>query len=91
MAKKKFFDIDNNESNDNDIYNFSKGIDNSVNSDLNNNNNSEYSDHIHVEESKAKEQLYDRNNPLVKSILIVLGLVAIVGTIYYIYVFISTK
>lgn len=89
MAKNKFFDIDNsNESNDNDIYNFSKGIDNS---ELDNDNNSEYSDHIHVEESKAKEQLYDRNNPLVKSILIVLGLVAIVGTIYYIYVFISTK
>lgn len=91
MAKKKFFDVDNNTNNDNnDIYNFSKGIDNGKNSDLDN-NNSEYSDHIHVEESKAKEQLYDRNNPLVKSILIVLGLVAIVGTIYYIYVFISTK
>ena len=62
------------------------------NNDIRNNNinndtteqHSEYSDHIYVAESKSKEQLYDRNNPIVKMILIILGSIAFFGTLYYI-------
>lgn len=51
---------------------------------------SEYSDHIYVEESKSKEVLYDRNNPIVRIILLVLGSVAVLGTIYYVIQAMST-
>lgn len=78
--KKKFFNenIENNSTED--IYNFEKGI--SSNKSIN--QQSEYSDHIYVGESKSKEQLYDRNNPIVKTILIVLGLFVLIGSLYYI-------
>lgn len=45
---------------------------------------SEYSDHIYVAESDSKELLFDRNNPIVRMILLVLGSIAILGTLYYI-------
>ncbi len=57
-----------------------KNVDNSIHS---NEPHSEYSDHIYVAESESKEQLYDRNNPIVKIILIAVGSVAVIGTIYY--------
>lgn len=78
--KKKFFNenIDNNSTED--IYNFEKGISSNVSGEQ----HSEYSDHIYVGESKSKEQLYDRNNPIVKTILIVLGLFVLIGSLYYI-------
>lgn len=50
----------------------------------------EYSDHIYVKKSGNEEQLYDRNNPLVRIILLVLGGVAIVGTIYYVLLALGT-
>ena len=56
------------------------------NSNQENNNigpHSEYSDHIYVEKGRGEEDLYDRNNPIVKMILLVVGGVAGVGTIFY--------
>ena len=47
---------------------------------------SEYSDHIYVKESDSKEVLFDRNNPLVKMILLALGLVSFLGVLYYVFV-----
>ncbi len=78
--KKKFFNENIENDSTEDIYNFEKGISSNSSSDQ----HSEYSDHIYVEESKSKEQLYDRNNPIVKTILIVLGLFVLIGSLYYI-------
>lgn len=62
-----------------------------VNNNVNSNEpHSEYSDHIYVKESENKEVLYDRNNPIVKTILLALGLVAFLGVIYYIFVALGT-
>ena len=63
---------------------------NSTNNNVENGPHSEYSDHIYVEESRGKEQLYDRNNPLVRIILLVLGAVAFFGTLYYILMALGT-
>lgn len=67
----------------------SKFINNNSEQD-NNVPHNEYSDHIYVKESENQEILYDRNNPLVKIILLVLGSVAILGTIYYILLALGT-
>lgn len=80
MRKKRKFIQEDLNSNNSDIYNFEKGI----SSKDANEEYSEYSDHIYVGESQSKEQLYDRNNPIVKTILLILGIVAVLGTIYYI-------
>ncbi len=77
MRRKKFI---NQEQNDSDIYNFEKGI---TSKDTEEEHN-EYSNHIYVSESPNKERLYDRNNPLVRIILWLLGLFAAIGSIYYI-------
>ena len=45
---------------------------------------------IYVNESRGKEVMFDRKNPLVRLILLALGLVAIIGTAYYIYVYVTT-
>ena len=79
MKKRKFIQEDLN--NNSDIYNFEKGISSKKTSEDEHN---EYSDHIYVAESNSKEFLFDRNNPIVKIILIGLGLVALIGSIYYI-------
>lgn len=50
----------------------------------------DYSDQIYVDASRGKEAMFDRKNPLVRLILLVLGCVAIIGTVYYIYVYITT-
>ena len=61
--------------------------DNSGNNAVSNNEpHSEYSDHIYVKESDSKEVLFDRNNPLVKMILLALGLVSFLGVLYYVFV-----
>lgn len=90
MANKFFNkeDLDDNLDNKDDTYNFQNGIDtgNTIGTD----NSNEYSDQIVVGNSKAKEEMLDRNNPIVKGILIVLGLVAVIGTLYYIFIFLTT-
>lgn len=77
MKRKKFIQED---LNNNDIYNFEKGI----SSKESNEEHSQYSDHIYVADKESKELLFDRNNPVVKLILFVLGSIAVVGTIYYV-------
>ena len=67
-----------------------KFINNNTEESDNSGIHSEYSDHIYVGESKSKEVLYDRNNPIVRIILLVLGSVAVLGTIYYIIQAMST-
>lgn len=85
MKHKKFFNSGNIEQDSNsDIYNFEKGISSSDKEKKSQENHSEYSDHIYVKESSNKEQLYDRNNPFVKIILLILGLIAVFGTAYYV-------
>lgn len=64
----------------------SKFINNSNDTDTNDIVHSEYSDHIYVKESDSKEVLFDRNNPIVKIMLIVIGGIAFLGTLYYIMV-----
>lgn len=92
----KFFQMNNkedNNTNDSDIYNFERGITSNDKKDVKINNpeeRSEYSDHIHVDESPGKEKLYDRNNPLVKFVLLVLGMIALFGTIFYIWIYVTT-
>lgn len=80
MGKKRKFIQEDLNSNNSDIYNFEKGISSKNSSEEHN----EYSNHIYVGESESKEQLYDRNNPVVKTILLILGVVAVLGTIYYV-------
>lgn len=79
MKKRKFIEEDVN--NNSDIYNFERGISSNSNDKEEHN---EYSDHIYVAESNSKELLFDRNNPIVKMILLVLGLIAVIGTLYYV-------
>ena len=80
--KKKFIDKNiNSEESNQDIYNFEKGISSNR---VDNSPHSEYSDHIYVKENPNQEQLYDRNNPLVKAILLFFGLIAVIGTLYYV-------
>lgn len=97
MAKNKFFQMKEKEEVDRDIYNFERGITShdKKESDFksfnkNQQNEKEYSDHIHVNESPGKEFLLDRNNPFVRILLTIMGLVAILGTIYYIYIYVTT-
>ena len=80
MKKKKFFNDSINDDSEDNIYDFEKGIKSENNEQV----HSDYSDHIYVKESASKEQLYDRNNPIVRIILLVLGLIAVIGTIYYV-------
>lgn len=80
MKKKNKFIQEDLNSNNPDIYNFEKGISSKDSSK----DQSEYSDHIYVGESHSKENLYDRNNPAVKVILLILGVVAVIGTVYYV-------
>ena len=77
--KKKI--INNNEEENKNIYDFERGISSNI---ISNERHSEYSDHIYVPESLNKEQLFDRNNILVKLVLLILGLVSVAGTIYYV-------
>ncbi len=94
----KFFQFDKNKNkqnnNDKDIYNFERGI--TSNDHVDNTfvgkkeNQSDYSDHIHVNESPSKEVLYDRNNPFVKILLIILGSISILGCIYYVWTYFTT-
>lgn len=83
MKRKKFIQEDLN--NNSDIYNFEKGISSNSREE-----HGEYSDHIYVAESENKETLFDRNNPVVKMILLVLGLIAVIGTVYYVLTGIGT-
>lgn len=46
--------------------------------------NSEYSDHIHVSPSKSQEEYIDRNSTLAKIFFITLGSFCILGVAYYI-------
>lgn len=86
MGKNKFFDqTDFSSSDSNSVQtNQQTGFDSHGNS------REEYSDQIYVNESKGKEVMFDRKNPLVRLILLVLGLVAVIGTIYYIYIYVTT-
>ncbi len=104
MAKHKFFQLKEEEKEDvRDIYNFERGItshdkkesdlkENNSKTKINTNqqNGKEYSDHIHINESPGKEFLLDRNNPFVRILLAIMGLIAILGTIYYIYIYVTT-
>lgn len=76
MKKRKFIK-ENLDNNDPDIYNFERNISSKE-------EQGEYSNHIYVGESNSKEQLYDRKNPIVRMILLILGLIAFIGTIYYV-------
>ena len=58
--------------------------------DSHGNSREEYSDQIYVNESRGKEVMFDRKNPLVRLILLALGLIAIIGTAYYTYVYVTT-
>lgn len=96
MAKNKFFQVKEEEKEDDrDIYNFERGItsndkkDTKINSNQSQNQN-QYSDHIHVEESPGKEFQFDRNNPLVRILLTIMGLIVVLGTVYYIYIYVTT-
>ncbi len=86
MGKNKFFN--QNEINDSE----SNYVQNNQLSEFDSHGNSkeEYSDQIYVNESKGKEAMFDRRDPLVRLILLILGLVAVIGTIYYIYVYVTT-
>lgn len=86
MGKNKFFDQNdfNDSDNNSDQTNQQTGFDSYGNS------RDEYSDQIYVDESKGKEVMLDRKNPLVRLILLVLGLVAVIGTVYYIYIYFTT-
>lgn len=96
MAKNKFFQMKEEEKEDDrDIYNFERGITSNEKKDMKVNNQqnqdqSQYSDHIHVKESPGKEFLFDRNNPFVRILLAIMGLVAVLGTAYYIYIYVTT-
>lgn len=68
----------------------SKFINNKNDEEIENAEHSEYSDHIYVKESDSKEVLFDRNNPLVRIILLVLGGFAFLGTLYYILLALGT-
>lgn len=87
MGKNKFFsqeDVNDEENIKN------QNIDSNTSFDSHGNSMNEYSDQIFIGQSNAKEVMFDRKNPIVKLILIVLGLVALLGTIYYIYIFLTT-
>ena len=85
MEKNKFF-------NENDFRNITNEQDTNYNksADSYGNSKDEYSDRIYVDDTRGKAVMYDRRNPFVKLILIILGVVAIIGTIYYIYVYFTT-
>lgn len=85
MGKNHFFNQEEvNEENNTTSMNSNEEFDSHGNSI------SDYSDQIFVGESNAKEVMYDRRNPIVRFILIALFLVAVIGTIYYIYIFLTT-
>ena len=74
MAKKgKFFNDDLN-LNDNSNYEFEEHV----------NKKDDHSDKIYLKENKKEAEMYDRNDPIVKVILTILGSIAVIGTIYYI-------
>lgn len=86
MGKNKFFNQDEfNDSNTESVqYN------QQVQFDSHGNSKEDYSDQIYVNESKGKEVMFDRRNPFVRLILLILGFVAVIGTVYYVYVYITT-
>ncbi len=105
MAKHKLFQLkkdEEEEKDDRDIYNFERGItshpkkednlkENSFQTTTKNQRNEkDYSDHIPVKESPGKEFLLDRNNPFVRILLAIMGLIVILGTVYYIYIYVTT-
>lgn len=93
MAKNKFFQVKDEQKDDKDIYNFERGITSNDKKDMkikDQQNQNEYSDHIHVKESPGKEQLFDRNNPFVRILLAIMGLIVVLGTAYYIYIYVTT-
>lgn len=64
------------------------------NTDLENDNveeNSEYSDHIHVSPSKAHEEYIDRNSTSAKIFFIVLGSFCVLGVAYYVIQWLLSK
>lgn len=83
--ENKFF----NQQNDNDDTNSSLP-NNQSSYDSHGNSMEDYSDQISVEQSSAKEAMFDRRNPFVRIFLILLGLFAGLGTLYYIYVYFTT-
>ena len=61
-----------------------------VNLDHNETNKNTYNNIL--EHSKSKDDQYlDRNNPLVKTILIILFVIALLGTIYYFIMWLKVK
>lgn len=59
--------------------------------DIEENENSEYSDKIHISPSKAQEEYFDRNNKITKIFLIVLGSFCVIGVLYYLISWLSSK
>lgn len=55
------------------------------------NNESEYSDKIKVTPSKSNNDYFDRNNPITKIILLVLGSFCLIGVLYYVITFFQSK
>ncbi len=71
-------------NNSNDIYNLDQEL------DVNEKNQEQYN-HL-IEHSRQKDDIYwDRNNPIVKILLIVLFAIAVIGTIYYVMLWFSSK
>lgn len=70
---------------------FFNNLDNKeVNNENNNIKNNEYSNQIPISKVKFDENI-DRNNPIVKLFLILLGLFCIIGTIYYVVTYFIIK
>lgn len=55
------------------------------------NEETEYSDKIHISSSKARDEYIDRNNVIARIFLIALGVFCILGITYYIVAWLSTK
>ena len=70
---------------------FNTNLNNDNNSSENNNVNNEYSDKIYVSPSKAKDEYIDVNNKIPRFFLIGLGSFCIIGVIYYIIQWLSSK
>lgn len=64
------------------------------NTDFNEGDNeeeSEYSDKIKVTHSKSADDYLDRNNPITKIVLSVLGGFCLIGVIYYVIAFFQSR
>ena len=52
---------------------------------------SEYSDKIKVTPSKSADDYLDRNNPITKIVLSVLGVFCLIGVLYYVITFFQSR